>query len=56
MRSASRAGSKPMGAKKVRASLLGKMLPLIQLPDQLIRIILSFTGSFFPTMSRFSKI
>jgi hypothetical protein len=42
MRSASRAGSKPMGAKKVRASLLGEMLPLIQLPDQLIRIILSF--------------
>ncbi|HEX4200755.1 MAG TPA: RES family NAD+ phosphorylase [Chthoniobacterales bacterium] len=38
MRSASRAGIKPMGAKKVRTSLLGKTLPLIQLPDRLIRI------------------
>ena len=38
MRSASRAGIKPMGAKKVRASLLGKTLPLIHLPDRLIRI------------------
>jgi hypothetical protein len=38
MRSASRAGIKPMGAKKVRTSLLGKTLHLIQLPDRLIRI------------------
>ena len=38
MRSVSRAGIKPMGAKKVRTSLLGKALPLIQLPDRLIRI------------------
>src|ERR1700751_4788529 len=38
MRSALRAGIKPMGAKKDRTSLLGKTLPLIQLPDRLIRI------------------
>jgi hypothetical protein len=38
MRSALRAGIKPIGAKKVRTSLLGKTLPLIQLPDRLIRI------------------
>jgi hypothetical protein len=38
MRSSSRAGTKPIGAKKVRTSLLGKTLPLIQLPDRLIRI------------------
>jgi hypothetical protein len=38
MRSASRAGIKPMGAKRVRTSSLGKTLPLIQLPDRLIRI------------------
>jgi hypothetical protein len=38
MRSAWRDGIKPMGAKKVRTSLLGKTLPLIQLPDRLIRI------------------
>jgi hypothetical protein len=34
----SRAGIKPMGAKKVRTSFLGKTLPLIQLPERLIRI------------------
>jgi hypothetical protein len=34
----SRAGIKPMGDKKVRTSLLYKALPLIQLPDRLIRI------------------
>lgn len=38
MRYASRASIKPMGAKKVRTSFLGKTLPLIQIPDRLIRI------------------
>lgn len=38
MRSASRAGIRPMGAKKVRVSSFGKTLPLIQLPERLIRI------------------
>jgi hypothetical protein len=34
----SRAGIKLMGAKKVRVSSPGKTLPLIQLPERLIRI------------------
>jgi hypothetical protein len=38
MRFASRASIKSMGAKRVRTSSLGKTLPLIQLPDRLIRI------------------
>jgi len=38
MWSVSRAGIKPMGAKKGRASSPGKTLPLIQLPERLIRI------------------
>jgi hypothetical protein len=38
MRRVSRAGIKPMGAKKVRVSSPGKTLPLIQLPERLIRI------------------
>ena len=38
MRYASHAGIKPMGAKKVRTNWLGKILPLIQIPDRLIRI------------------
>src|SRR5258708_19404972 len=38
MRCVSRAGIKPMGAKKVRVSSPSKTLPLIQLPERLIRI------------------
>jgi hypothetical protein len=38
MRYASRAGIKPMGAKKGRVTFPGKTLPLIQLPERLIRI------------------
>jgi RES domain len=38
MRCVSRAGIKAMGAKKVRVSSPGKTLPLIPLPERLIRI------------------